>query len=113
MKKNKWKLLTIFGISALPILPLLVTSCNNRETELKNAETIIGNKEIVFNMVDILNSEEESVLNNDATISGPWRNDFFKIVITSKKNFDKYEKDYCVFGKIDFYAYSILFLIPK
>ncbi|MGC7165454.1 hypothetical protein HU154_01925 [Metamycoplasma hominis] len=113
MKKNKWKLLTIFGIFALPILPLLVTSCNNRETELKNAETIIGNKEIVFNMVDILNSEEESVLNNDATISGPWRNDFFKIVITSKKNFDKYEKDYCVFGKIDFYAYSILFLIPK
>ena len=74
MKKNKWKLLTIFGISALPILPLFVTSCNNRETELKNAETIIGNKEIVFNMVDILNSEEESVLNNDATISGPWCN---------------------------------------
>ncbi|WP_369016376.1 hypothetical protein [Metamycoplasma hominis] len=78
MKKNKWKLLTIFGISALPILPLLVTSCNNRETELKNAETIIGNKEIVFNMVDIL-KEQESVLNNDATISGPWRNDFLKL----------------------------------
>ena len=120
MKKNKWKLLTIFGISTLPILPLCVTSCYNEQKQHKNALNIIGNSNLHFCIENLFSAKHyNSVLQSNKSIAGPWRNDFLEIAIGPKSKWFEYWKDYWIVDRLvleDKESNSkkfIFFLIPR
>ncbi len=120
MKKNKWKLLTIFGISTLPILPLCVTSCYNEQEQHKKVLNIIGNSNPHFYIENLFSAKSyNSVLQSNKSIAGPWRNDFLEIAIGPKSKWFEYWKDYWIVDRLvleDKESNSkkfIFFLIPR
>lgn len=120
MKKNKFKLLTIFGISTLPILPLCVTSCYNEQKQHKKALNIIKNSNPHFYIENLFSAKSyNSILQSNKSIAGPWRNDFLEIAIGPKSKWFEYWKDYWIVDRLvleDEESNSkkfIFFLIPR